>query len=60
MKKTYFTPEGKITKELTIEELETEAERGDETARKELCKLKMSLAKTLQEEIDIIKELLGL
>lgn len=54
-----ITPSGRRIKEITKEELPFYAEFCGE-AKKELTKDRLKTAATLQDEIDIIKEYLGL
>ncbi len=57
--KTFHSPEGKETKELTQREIEEFAALGDNDCKKELLKQSINKAKTLQEEIDALKEYVG-
>lgn len=60
MKKTFCTPQGTITREITREELLSFAAHGDQEAKQVICKEKIAKALSLQDEIDAIKELLDL
>jgi len=54
------TPQGFRTRVLSKEEIQALALEGNQSAKKEVCKEKLSKAVSLQEELDAIKELLGL
>jgi len=55
------TPQGDAYKELTAQERAERIARFDDYAcKKEVCKEKIAKALSLQDELDAIKELLGL
>jgi len=60
MKKEFHTPSGKITRELTKEEINIFAESGDIEAKKEIVKEDFKQLLTNQEKIDKIAAYLGL
>lgn len=58
--RTFFTPTGKETRELTQEELESFANSGDPECRKELSKQELKELSTSEQKIDLILDHLGL
>lgn len=60
MQKVFFTPEGKVIRTLSAVELQDRADNGDYEAKKEIAKDKIGKAMSLQDELDAIKEMLGL
>ena len=57
---TFNTPEGDIKRELSAQEILDAAKNGSSTAKMAICADKLSKAVAIQDEIDAIKEFLGL
>ena len=60
MKKTINTPEGKIKRDLTPEEVDLLAQAGDIEAKKEIAKEDLSKASTVGQRVEAIEKYLGL
>ena len=59
MIRTFYTPQGRETRELTKEEVDTFAQSGDIEAKKEKAGEKLALATTITHKIDAVIEFLG-
>lgn len=59
MKKTFYTPTGEETRELTSQELSFFAASGDIQARKEILSQDKAKALTIEERVAAIEKYLG-
>jgi len=59
MKKTFITTTGEVIRDLTSEEVKLFASRGDIEAKKELLSIALAKATTIQEQINALKEYIG-
>jgi hypothetical protein len=59
MKKIIYTSTGKIERELTKQERDELAAKGDQDAKQDLLKEEMQTASTVQQQLDAIKKFLG-
>jgi hypothetical protein len=57
--KTFFTPQGQVTRELTSEEIIKLADIGDSECKQDILKQDKGKAGTLQSRIEAIEKYLG-